>query len=299
MPGGGGFTGKGGKRICGYGDCEKTAIFGVSGERMASRCVTHRLHGMLDVVNRKCESSGCKKQPSYGFQGQRPRRCAEHHLIDMINLYARHCAFGACTTRPSYGLPGKRATHCSMHRDEETMVNRMRRTCGHAGCSTTPSFGIQGVTGPTRCKAHVLESMTRIYDGHGLRTRPVAEKIDVPDTSVDDRRTEKWLSDLRMSDALGEVPENSRHVLWEWINGPGPTETEAEFVINAANGVARAFGSKEAFLMCYGGTPSWHDLAIAWKTVTSQLPTGAVSWIDPLGMGRFTTASMPLPLFSA
>ena len=37
----------------------------------------------------KCEADGCKKQPAFGFPGERPRRCKAHMLEGMVRMLAQ------------------------------------------------------------------------------------------------------------------------------------------------------------------------------------------------------------------
>lgn len=41
-------------------------------------CARHKLPGMMDVRNRRCEHAGCTRQPSYGQEGQRRQFCFTH-----------------------------------------------------------------------------------------------------------------------------------------------------------------------------------------------------------------------------
>lgn len=41
-------------------------------------CARHKLPGMMDVRNRRCEEPGCTRQPSYGKEGQRRQFCFTH-----------------------------------------------------------------------------------------------------------------------------------------------------------------------------------------------------------------------------
>ena len=41
-------------------------------------CARHKLPGMMDVRNRRCEEPDCTRQPSYGKEGQRRQFCFTH-----------------------------------------------------------------------------------------------------------------------------------------------------------------------------------------------------------------------------
>ena len=303
----GGYTGDHGRRLCSRESCTKAATYGKIGESRATSCAFHRTPDMVDIVNRKCAHGGCEKQPSFGFpsDGSKPSRCADHKLDGMINLLARICTHEGCRTRPSYGFVGGKASKCVRHR-EKGMVSHLagKKTCEVGGCTVSPSFGFEGPSGPVRCKAHALDGMKRVRRKTGEPPNPSEDRR--PDEGEGDRaatppafeavsthpdRTAAWIADLRMSDALGEMPEDTRHAMWDWIGGPGPTEAEARCVVDAANAVARAFSARQATLDCRREPPTWHDLALTWRVVTGQLPTGSRGWIDPItGDGLFVSS---------
>ena len=265
----------------------------------ATSCAFHRTPDMVDIVNRKCSHHGCTKQPSFGFpsDGRKPSRCADHMLEGMFNILARICTHEGCRTRPSYGFVGGKASKCVRHR-EEGMVSHLagKKTCEIDWCTVSPSFGFDDPAGPVRCKAHALKGMMRVRrknDKHGTchdnpppdnstaeEDRSTTPPNMLETSTVHSDRTAAWIADLRMSDALGEIPDETRHTLWDWIDGPGPSEAETRCVVGAANAVARAFGASEATLDCRREPPTWGDLAHTWRVVTSQPPTGSRAWID-------------------
>ena len=300
----GGYTGSHGRRICSSESCAKAATYGRPGAPKATSCGFHKTPDMIDMVNRKCVHPGCSKQPSFGFpeDGKKPSRCAEHKLDGMTNVLARTCAHRGCRTRPSYGFVGGKASRCVLHR-EDGMVSTLagKKTCAVGWCTVSPSFGFEGPEGPTRCKAHPLPGLDRVL----RKTSTIVDDDDDDDDDDDPPppgapelapahagAAEAWLADLRMSDALGEIPGDARHALLDWIDGPGPTEAEARGAVGAANAIAREFGAREASLDCRRGAPTWHDLALAWVAVASRLPAGARrGWIDPAtGDGVFASS---------
>lgn len=66
-------------------DCKKRAFQGYIGDKNVRFCADHRLEGMTDLVNKLCAHEGCKKHPSYGYY-KKPIYCVEHSLDGMINV---------------------------------------------------------------------------------------------------------------------------------------------------------------------------------------------------------------------
>lgn len=58
---------------------------------------------MIDVRSRRCAASGCKRQPSYGYEGKRACFCAAHKAQGMVDVVSRRCEKANCRRRPLYG----------------------------------------------------------------------------------------------------------------------------------------------------------------------------------------------------
>jgi hypothetical protein len=80
--------------------CRKQPYYGYDGQRPV-RCVEHKKAGMVDVVNRRCEEDGCRTRPCYGYGGDKAIRCAKHKLEGMVSKL-EGMEFGA---RDSMWLP--------------------------------------------------------------------------------------------------------------------------------------------------------------------------------------------------
>ena len=47
---------------------------------------------MIDIVNKKCDFPDCNKIPSYGYEGdKKATKCVTHKLLDMINIVDKKC----------------------------------------------------------------------------------------------------------------------------------------------------------------------------------------------------------------
>ena len=52
--------------------CDKHAVYNIEGAPPRF-CATHKIDGMVDVKNKRCEK--CNKQPLYAFDGKKARFC--------------------------------------------------------------------------------------------------------------------------------------------------------------------------------------------------------------------------------
>ncbi|CAM9232026.1 unnamed protein product [Choristocarpus tenellus] len=119
--------------------------------------MAHKLHGMVDVVNRQCEHEGCMDRPIYGLPGSRSRFCGVHKMEGMVNVHVKRCLEQPCQKAALYGLEGAKAEYCTAHR-KERMVNVTKRVCEQFGCSKWPTLGFPGGKA-TRCELHYTEGM--------------------------------------------------------------------------------------------------------------------------------------------
>lgn len=51
---------------------------------------------MIDVKNCRCKHPGCTRQPNYGHEGGRAKYCSSHKLAEMVNVVSRRCDFLGC-----------------------------------------------------------------------------------------------------------------------------------------------------------------------------------------------------------
>lgn len=52
----------------------------------AQFCSNHKMPGMVDVHNKRCEAEDCQKHPTYGIANGRARFCTKHKGPDMVRL---------------------------------------------------------------------------------------------------------------------------------------------------------------------------------------------------------------------
>ncbi|KAG5175631.1 hypothetical protein JKP88DRAFT_242478 [Tribonema minus] len=60
-----------------------------------------------------CAASGCRRRPSYNYDGRRAAYCHKHKAEGMTNQVSRRCAFAGCTRQP---MPSRAAVKCQFCR---------------------------------------------------------------------------------------------------------------------------------------------------------------------------------------
>ncbi|CAM9569165.1 unnamed protein product, partial [Ectocarpus sp. 8 AP-2014] len=126
----------------------------------AKFCSIHKSTAMIDVRSRRCAEPGCKRQPSYGFEGKRACYCAAHKLEGQVDVVSRRCEKPGCRRRPLYGYEGQKSQFCSAHK-QEGQVDVCNRRCQHPGCSKRPCFGLPGQR-PCFCGSHRSPEMVDV-----------------------------------------------------------------------------------------------------------------------------------------
>lgn len=201
---------------CDYPDgCMTRPTFGHD-QGKASRCGTHRVAGMRDVKNKRCQHSGCNTQPNYGFVGGKALFCRTHMADDMWDVISTTCEHPGCTSQPNQGYEKGKALTCAIHK-RQGMRNVKTKRCEHDGCDTIPGFGF--ASGPAlRCAEHKSPGMTissgkcatswcttsaanPAYRGHCLRCfafkfpdEPASRNYKVKENSVREH-IEPWLKE--------------------------------------------------------------------------------------------------------
>ena len=129
------------------------------------RCSDHKLEGMVDVQNRRCEAEACSKHPSFNLPSEtRGVRCSDHKLEGMVDVKSRRCEAEGCSKHPTFNLPREtRGVRCADHK-LEGMVDVRHRRCEAEGCSRRPTFNLPSETRGVRCADHKLAGMVYILN---------------------------------------------------------------------------------------------------------------------------------------
>lgn len=143
-----------------------TAIFNITGEKKGRYCFSHKLEGMVNVINKMCENSNCQgKRAIFNILGEKPKFCGEHATNDMVNYSVKKCK-GIngikCFTIPIYNYPNeKKGEYCIEHK-LEGMINVTGKRCESLECNIIAQFNFEGETIGKYCSKHRLESMIDI-----------------------------------------------------------------------------------------------------------------------------------------
>jgi hypothetical protein len=98
---------------------------------------------MVDVKNKRCQQSGCIKQPTFAKLGELiPALCKDHQLPDMVDVKNKRCQQSGCTTRATYGYLTFPPERCAQHQDEKNpMVFYPTARCIIKGCREFATSG--------------------------------------------------------------------------------------------------------------------------------------------------------------
>ena len=114
-------------KTCQSEGCKKRPTFGFEGGK-EKYCVEHKSDDMINVKDETCQSEGCKKRPTFGFEGGKAKYCKEHKSDGMVDVKSKMCQHTNCHTHASYGFPQKQPSHCTQHKQAD-MIKNPRRKC--------------------------------------------------------------------------------------------------------------------------------------------------------------------------
>jgi hypothetical protein len=123
-------------------------------------CSLHKKENMIDIKNKCCLESNCKKQSNFNFENEKKGiYCSLHKKPNMINVNVETCLFDGCKTIPSCNFLNKsKRLYCSKHK-LDGMIDIMSKTCGYPGCKTIPTFNFLGEIHGNFCGNHKEEGM--------------------------------------------------------------------------------------------------------------------------------------------
>jgi predicted nucleic acid-binding Zn ribbon protein len=126
-------------------------------------CVSHKLDGMINVKDKKCENEGCNKQSMYNYEGQtKAIYCSSHKLYNMVDIRSKKCEHEGCNTRPTYNYECETKTiYCLSHKLDD-MVNIRSKRCEHEGCNKQPTYNYEGQITAKYCVTHKFNEMIDI-----------------------------------------------------------------------------------------------------------------------------------------
>jgi hypothetical protein len=147
--------------MCLHRGCKTRATFNVSGETKGLYCSAHKLQGMVDVKNVRCNHEMCNKQPVFNVSGRtKGLYCLAHKLQGMVDVVSKCCV--ECNKQPVFNLEGnKKALYCSEHK-KNGMIDVINKRCIHERCNKRPLFNVFGETTSLYCLAHKLQGMVDV-----------------------------------------------------------------------------------------------------------------------------------------
>lgn len=146
---------------CQYPDCKSRSHQYDSPGGKGRFCAKHKQPGMVDVLNPKCDATGCTTLATYGIPGAKPSRCSPHRSPGMISRPRARCT--VCRKPAVYGkcfIPA----HCELHREPDD-ENLMEREC--VSCHLTMVLDKNNrceYCDPTRFESNRLAKQNAVMD---------------------------------------------------------------------------------------------------------------------------------------
>jgi len=149
------------RKLCEFNGCKKRPTYNFDGKN-AIYCVQHKVNGMVDVISRRCITDGCTKRATFNFINKKPEFCADHKIQDMVDVAHKSCEFDNCRKQPSYDFKGFAGKFCALHK-QPNMIDIKNRYCEYIGCEiVNPIFNIKGSTHGRYCIHHKEDNMVDI-----------------------------------------------------------------------------------------------------------------------------------------
>ena len=180
-------------QLCEFGNgtavpCRRRGSYGMIGG-YGRFCNTHRQLGMVHLQSRKCQTTGCTKQPIFGVvNSTRPLFCRQHKGEAHVDVVNRRCKL--CSRQGVFGDPGTRTSMLPRHRQGsrvaelfcrehslESHRNLLSKRCRADGCTKQPYFGDPATRIPLWCNTHKASGHQdvknrRCYHPHGCTRHP-------------------------------------------------------------------------------------------------------------------------------
>ena len=161
--------------MCNFIGCNIRPNYNYKGEKKGIFCNSHKLDGMIDVINKICPYKDCKIRSNYNFEGQKPLFCSFHKEVGMINLVTKRCSYNGCYTLPNYNFEKEtKAIYCSRHK-LDGMIDVKNKSCKYEGCKILAIYNFKGLK-VLFCNTHKLDGMidvkNKICKYEGCRIQP-------------------------------------------------------------------------------------------------------------------------------
>lgn len=87
--------------------CTTWSSYGAEGTKKREFCRRHAGHGMVDVVSKMCEHTGCMKQATFGVWGRTRKFCAGHATEGTVRLKGMYQGAPLDGRNPHHGMAPK------------------------------------------------------------------------------------------------------------------------------------------------------------------------------------------------
>ena len=135
--------------------CRKQPTYGPMGTLVGIYCVNHKEPTHVDVKSKKCQSIGCDKQPYYGPVGTRVGiYCVNHKEPTHVDVKNKKCQSIGCDKQPYYGPVDTRVGIYCVNHKEPTHVDVKHKKCQSIGCRKQPYYGPVGTRVGIYCVNH-------------------------------------------------------------------------------------------------------------------------------------------------
>ena len=108
-------------------------------------CSTHKVDGMINPEDKKCQTQGCAARPIFGFIGGKAIVCSNHKEPIMVDLVSGgYCKYEGCKKRGSYVCLDDDNKYCEPHSRGKRRKTIDTRICIHDGCTKRKVYGFPG-----------------------------------------------------------------------------------------------------------------------------------------------------------
>ena len=156
------------KRVQKQKTCEQCGTrpnFNTPGLKGGRFCTKHKLTGMVNVRNKRCEHAGCgSSSRTFNTPGSKQGRfCKDHKGDGMVDVRSKRCEHAGCgSLSRTFNTPGlKQGRFCKNHKSDG-MVDVAHKTCENAGCNARPCFNTPGLKQGKFCKDHKGDDMVDV-----------------------------------------------------------------------------------------------------------------------------------------
>ena len=150
------------KNTCIEEGCKKQPSFNFEGLKKLY-CAQHKLNGMIDVTHKTCLEDTCNIRPCYNFEDQKKGLyCVKHKKPGMIDITHKTCLEDTCNIRASFNFEDqKKGLYCVKHK-KPGMIDITNKTCLEDTCNIRPCYNFEDQKKGLYCVKHKKPGMIDI-----------------------------------------------------------------------------------------------------------------------------------------